>query len=175
MAAAVNPLPLPVSVEEYLRSVYDPDVDYVDGVLEERNVGEWDHAWLQRTLLFALAAQEKQFGYVVIQELRVQVAQTRFRVPDIALLRADRLPKRIATDPPLLCIEVLSPEDRVSRIRVKCQDYLRMGVPEAWMIDGERKTVRVLRNGSETEISEGVLRVPEIGIQLGLAEIFMPR
>ena len=71
MVAAVNPLPFPVSVEEYLHSVYDPDVDYVDGVLEERSVGEWDHAWLQRTLLFALALQEKQFGYLVIQELRV--------------------------------------------------------------------------------------------------------
>ena len=29
-----------VSVEEYLHSDPQPDVDYVDGVLEERNLGE---------------------------------------------------------------------------------------------------------------------------------------
>ncbi len=32
-----------VSVDEYLHSVYEPDVDYVDGVLEDRNVGEKKH------------------------------------------------------------------------------------------------------------------------------------
>jgi hypothetical protein len=36
-----------VSVEEYLSSAYDPDVDYVDGELENRNGGEKDHAKLQ--------------------------------------------------------------------------------------------------------------------------------
>ena len=41
MAAAA--MSLPVSVEEYLHSVYEPDLDYVDGRLEERNMGEFDH------------------------------------------------------------------------------------------------------------------------------------
>jgi hypothetical protein len=36
-----------VSVEEYLSSVYDPDPDYVDGELEDRNPREKDHAKLQ--------------------------------------------------------------------------------------------------------------------------------
>jgi hypothetical protein len=29
-----------VALEEYLRTSYDPDVEFVDGVLVERNVGE---------------------------------------------------------------------------------------------------------------------------------------
>lgn len=33
-----------VSVEAYFRTSYHPDVDYVDGVLEKRNVGEFDHS-----------------------------------------------------------------------------------------------------------------------------------
>jgi hypothetical protein len=36
-----------VSVEEYLKTSYSPDCDYVDGVVEERNFGERDHAWIQ--------------------------------------------------------------------------------------------------------------------------------
>ena len=36
--------PLPISTSEYLRTSYRPDCDYVDGVIEERNLGELDHA-----------------------------------------------------------------------------------------------------------------------------------
>jgi hypothetical protein len=33
-----------VSLEEYLSSVYEPECDYVDGEIEDRNVGEKDHS-----------------------------------------------------------------------------------------------------------------------------------
>jgi hypothetical protein len=33
-----------VSLEEYLSTSYDPDVEFVDGVLVERNVGDWLHS-----------------------------------------------------------------------------------------------------------------------------------
>ncbi len=32
-----------VSIGEYLTSVYRPDCDYVDGEVQERNPGEYDH------------------------------------------------------------------------------------------------------------------------------------
>ena len=35
-----------ISVEDYLASCYEPDCDFVDGHVEERNVGEWDHSRL---------------------------------------------------------------------------------------------------------------------------------
>jgi hypothetical protein len=41
-----------VSVEEYLHSDYSPDREYVDGEVQERNLGEYDHASLQNILLF---------------------------------------------------------------------------------------------------------------------------
>ena len=87
---------------------------------------------------------ERDLRFYTALELRVQVAPTRFRVPDLCLLEADRLPKRVATQPPMLCIEVLSPEDRFSRTREKCQDYLRMGVPEVWVVDPELRKAHVL-------------------------------
>jgi hypothetical protein len=33
-----------VSLEVYRRSSYEPDAVYVDGMIEERSTGEWDHA-----------------------------------------------------------------------------------------------------------------------------------
>ena len=41
-----------VSIEEYLASSYEPDMDFVDGVLEDRNVGEEPHSWPARRRLY---------------------------------------------------------------------------------------------------------------------------
>lgn len=51
--AALPPLPR-VTVEEYLNTSYEPDVEYVDGILVKRNVGDWLHSLVQSNLLFAL-------------------------------------------------------------------------------------------------------------------------
>jgi hypothetical protein len=40
-----------VSLKEYLATSYDPDVEYVDGVLEERNIGDWLHSLFSETSL----------------------------------------------------------------------------------------------------------------------------
>lgn len=39
-----------ISIAEYLRTSYRPDREYIDGVVLERNVGEYDHARLQIVL-----------------------------------------------------------------------------------------------------------------------------
>jgi hypothetical protein len=43
-AASTAAIPQFLSIEQYLNTDYRPDVDYVDGYIEERNVGETDHA-----------------------------------------------------------------------------------------------------------------------------------
>jgi hypothetical protein len=47
-----------ISVEEYLRTSYRPDCDYVDGEVVERNVGEKDHSSLQKRIILYLGARE---------------------------------------------------------------------------------------------------------------------
>ena len=46
-----------VAVEAYLRTSYDPDMEYVDGTLVERNVGERRHSRLQGFLVALLMAR----------------------------------------------------------------------------------------------------------------------
>jgi hypothetical protein len=75
-----------VPVEEYLSTVYRPDCDHVDGVVEERNVGENDHAHWQREILFYLRTRERELGIYIIQEQRVQIGPSRFRVPGISVM-----------------------------------------------------------------------------------------
>jgi Uma2 family endonuclease len=161
-----------VSVEEYLHSVYEPDMDFVDGVLEDRNVGELDHWKIQRALYDILAKGEHSGGYFVVQETRMQVSSTRFRVPDTCLISADKLQQQIIRNPPLLCIEVLSPEDRVTRLQRRCKDYLDMGVPEVWLFDPATRVAYVMRGETTTEYREGSLKLESLGLDVKLADIF---
>src|SRR5260221_9115866 len=54
-----------------------------------------------------------------------------------------------AYDPPLLVAEVLSPDDRPSRIIICTDQYLKRGVALFWLIDPEARTVTVYRKGRE--------------------------
>lgn len=168
MAAATLPF---ISIEEYLHTSYEPDADYVDGEIEERYAGEWDHSKLQKLITLALAAFEADGEYLVAFETRVQTSATRFRVPDICVIRAEDEPDRIVTAPPMLCIEVLSPEDRYSRVHARCQDYVRMGVPEVWIFDPETMAVDILRAHSSVRLTDGILQLEGTPIKLDLAEL----
>jgi len=123
-----------VSVGEYLSTSYRPDCDYVDGVVLERKLGEKSHARLQAAIWRYFDDRKQNWKVWPFIELRMQVSATRFRVPDISVTLADP-PGEVITEPPFICIEVLSPEDRLSEMRQRVQDYLDFGVPYVWIID----------------------------------------
>ena len=62
-----------ILVSEYLKSSYRPDCDYVDGRIEERNLGEHDHAALQAELIFWFGKHQQEWNIEVLPEQRVQV------------------------------------------------------------------------------------------------------
>ena len=136
-----------VSLGEYLKSVYEPDADYVDGSIEERPMGEFDHAdWRQAIIAFLLA--HKDWNIRVLPELRVRISPNRYRVPDVAVLDRSQPIEQIVTLPPLAVFEVLSPEDRMLRIQTKLQDYSDMGVAEIWLLDPETGRFQRYSSGS---------------------------
>jgi Uma2 family endonuclease len=124
-----------VPVEVYLRSSYEPDAEYVDGRIEERPMGEFDHALWQQAILKWFWKNERQWNIRAMQELRVQVAARRYRVPDVTLLDRSRATEQIITHSPLAVFEVLSPEDRMQRLKRKLEDYSAMGIAEIWVLD----------------------------------------
>lgn len=127
-----------VSVDEYLSTVYAPDREYIDGEVLERNVGESGHSGIQMIVAALLYGQRHERGIHIFPELRVQVAARRFRVPDITVT-THRIEGPILRTPPLLCIEILSPKDRASRIEKTIDDYLAFGVQYVWLIDPATK------------------------------------
>jgi Uma2 family endonuclease len=129
-----------VSVREYLNTSYEPDAEYVDGVIEERNVGEYDHATWQGALQAWFRANGRTWNVRSRAELRVQVSATRYRVPDVVVFSRDYPIEQILTRTPIAVFEVLSPDDRMSRILVKLADYERMGIRAILVIDPKTRS-----------------------------------
>ena len=65
----------------------------------------------------------------------MQVSATRFRIPDVSVLRADQPREPIITIPPLILIEVLSKDDSLRNMRERVDDYLTFGVQNIWILD----------------------------------------
>jgi len=124
-----------VSVEEYLHSTYEPDAEYVDGIIEERPLGENRHSEWQATLSHFFKMHRREWNIRVRPEYRTKTGERRYRVPDVAITDAALPDEPIATAPPLIAIEILSPEDRLSRLVVRLADFEAMGIPAIYVID----------------------------------------
>ena len=154
-----------VSLEEYLHTVYEPDCDYVDGVLEDRNVGKKNHGRTQVTVANRFMQEEKRLGIQVVTELRMQVSPSRVRIPDVAIVPADDKDE-VQVKPPLLCIEIKSPDDRLSRLLKIISEYLAFGVPMIWIIDPYNREAFVVTQENQLPQPVEELRWKDVVIQL---------
>ena len=125
MATASQPT---ITMDEYLHTAYRPDCDYVDGELQERNMGELDHGEVQGAIVEWFRRHGKDWNIRTIPELRIRVSPSRVRVADVCLLARAEATEQVPTRPPMVVIEILSPEDRVSRYEQRIDDYRKMGV-----------------------------------------------
>ncbi len=161
-----------ISVEEYLASSYEPDCDYVDGHIEERNLGETAHAMLQLRIGAYLLTHYERGGAVVGTEWRIRVSPTRIRIPDACVFLGDPV-EAVPTKPPFICIEVLSPGDRMSRVQKRIQDFLDMGVSYVWVLDPQTKQAYAATAAEGLrEVKTGVLTTANPVFEVPLAEIF---
>ncbi|MGA3317534.1 MAG: Uma2 family endonuclease [Candidatus Korobacteraceae bacterium] len=161
-----------VSVEEYLATSYRPDRDFVDGELQERNLGELEHSLLQTAVAVWFWTRQKEWNVLPIVEQRVQVAATRFRILDVSVLLADQPREPIITTPPLILIEILSKDDSLRSMRERVDDYLNFGVKHVWILDPATRRAYVCSRTGFQEPESGVLTVPGTPIRLVLNELF---
>src|SRR5580658_9304995 len=155
-----------ISVSEYLHTSYRPDCDYVDGVVEERNVGEWSHATLQAAIVAFFWTRRKLWNLQAVPEWRVQVAPTRFRIPDVCVILGREEQEPILRKPPFICIEILSSEDRMSRVQERINDYFAFCVPYVWIVDPHSRKGHNCTPQGMTETAVFRTENPEIVVPL---------
>lgn len=152
-----------------METSYRPDMEYVDGELRERNVGKWEHARVQGFLTAWFWNHQTEWGVFAAPEARVQVSPGRVRIPDVLLTTAEPQPD-VLVSPPVLVVEILSPEDSYSDTQERAQEYLDMGVGMVWIIDPKSRTGRMCQGSNWTAARE--LSVPGTGIHVDLDRIF---
>ncbi|MBV8867548.1 MAG: Uma2 family endonuclease, partial [Acidobacteriaceae bacterium] len=142
--AAIPNAPL-VSVEEYIARFVEggekPICEYLDGVLIPKSMGTKRHSQVQANITYLI---RNRYGEQLnpLPELTTRIRETQFYVPDVAI---EELARPIQgrypgpNNPVLLCVEIVSPPDRVGKLFGKCEEYHKWGVPHCWVIDPERK------------------------------------
>lgn len=161
-----------ISVDEYLRTMYHPDCDYVDGEVLERNMAEQTHSVTQGEFLFYFRSRQQEWKTFVFPEQRIQVKPTRFRIPDVCVYVGKKPKEEIFQTPPFICIEILSPEDRIDRIQDRIDDYLNFGVPYVWVINPRTRRAWGYTGGSIYEAKDGILSTENPLLTVPLNEIF---
>jgi Uma2 family endonuclease len=161
-----------ISVEEYLSTGYEPDCEFEDGLIVERNVGEFEHSLLQTLLATLFTNNIEGWGVFGLTEQRVQIAPRNYLIPDVCVLRVGSPADDILTKPPLIAIEIMSPEDTIRRAPNKASAYLHFGIEHVWVIDPH---ARVAYRGTESgleRVPAGELTVPDSPILVRIAALF---
>jgi Uma2 family endonuclease len=175
-----------VSIEDYLQTFPRPDVDFVDGHIEHRRppegnytqkemetlfLGEYEHNKLQQLLSIWFFNHAVEWNIDSVPEQRTRVSPTRIRICDFSVLRGDAPFEKVTLTPPLICIEILSPRDRITRAKVVLEDYRRMGVPNIWLIDPIKHLVWTYDSDGLHEVPATSLEVPSTPIYLPVADL----
>ena len=158
-----------ISVEEYLNTSYDPDVEYVDGVLVEPNVGDWLHSLIQSNVVYHL--RRKYPNIYAVSELRSQTRTTRYRLPDVCVVLAAPKTKYLL-DAAFLAVEILSEDDRMSKTMEKLEEYDQKGVANIWVIDPRLRKMSIYSGGSLSEVRGDVIATSDPRLELTRDDIF---
>lgn len=159
-----------VSVEEYLRTDYEPHCEYIDGVLKPKALPDFIHSYLQTLLILLIGAQRQKLGIYCLAELHSRVTPTRWRIPDVCALTKPPADGRYADvdSPPLFTIEIVSKGEPWTDLREKIADHLAMGVATVIIADPYNRTVMVATQSEPLrEISAPLtidIQVPDRGV-----------
>ena len=159
-------------VSEYLSTSYRPDRDYIDGVVLERNLGEKSHGRVQKRLIAYFTGREEGWNIDVYPEQRVQVTSTRFRIPDLTVLVGPFSNEGIVTNPPFLCVEILSKDDTMNQMQERIDDYLRFGVTNIWIVDPRTRRCFACDSSGMREMTGDLLTTSSPHIAVPLQEVF---
>lgn len=166
-------LPL-VPIEEYLKSSWRPDMEFVDGVLMERSMPTIAHSLLQIILGEYFRQFEKQFRFKALPEARTEIIErARYRIPDL-LLCPKPLPRgKIVNVVPWAVLEILSPEDQLSEMLQRFHDYTTIGVNNVVLLDPEKYIAHRFEAGSLIETAFDSLLLPTGNVPFESSRLFI--
>jgi Uma2 family endonuclease len=155
-----------LTADKYLKMHFeDLEPEFVHGDLIERSMPTLIHGWLQVLLAIRLRAA----GFPVVA-VRMRLAADVIRIPDVALFTGSLPSEQVPTQPPLVVIEIASPDDRHIEVLRKLEEYRVWGVKHIWTIQPELKRFHAYESGSLREVDQ--FELPELNIRIDADELF---
>ena len=128
-----------ISLDEYLSATYEPDMEFVNGVLVERNVGTQRHGRLQTIVASYLHRYRKAHRITVFTQTRLRLDENCHRIPDVMVLEIPYQTGKVVTDVPAITVEIKSPDDTFDYIFDKCLEYEALGVRNILVMDPDNQ------------------------------------
>jgi Uma2 family endonuclease len=158
------------SLEEYLHTSFpDLDREFRDGEIVERTLPDFLHSRTQVLIAFFFEALRKRLSVFACSELRLRLREGLVLIPDVCVYWPEPPASRFPDVPPLVAIEIMSPDDRLTAARDKLEEYRVWGVKHVWLVDPHSRRVYTCDAGL-TEVA--TLRVEEIDAELTPGDIF---
>ncbi len=131
-----------ISIEQYLKTSYTPDCEYIDGDIRGKPVVGFPHGNVQSLLSAWFINHARKWRIKVAVETRTRVTGSKVRLPDLVVVPLHvSATQGVLESPPLIAIEVLSPDDSYHDLRQRARDLRAMGTPNIWLIDPAEKTI----------------------------------
>ena len=160
------------SVDEYLSMKFEHDCEYIDGVIRERALGDFEHCFLQGFFCSIFFNHRSEWGIVSLPEQHIRITPSRYLIPDVTVVKAGLPREPRLTKPPLLVIEIQSPTDTLREVFLKSRDYLGFGITNIWVIDPKTRKAYYAKPDGLEDVTDGWLAVPETPIRVSLDELF---
>lgn len=134
----------------------------------------YNHSWIQANLIVQFA---KAPAYRIHSELTLEIQGQRL-TPDISLypssapidLRHDIIRQ---TAPPLLVVEILSPEQGSHEVLQKLDRYFGHGVKSCWVVTPPAHALSIYTaDGASSHHTSGVVTDPTLGLSVDVDALF---
>lgn len=149
-----------ITVEEFETMPLEGRWELIDGELVEMSPAEEERSNISATIVgfvwrhvrqHRLGRVDTEDGFALFPDRET------VRIPDVACVRADRVPhgearKHFARLAPDLAVEVLSPTDRTGEVVAKIEMYQEAGMPLIWLVDPEQATITVIAAGQSIRV-----------------------
>jgi Uma2 family endonuclease len=162
-----------IPVDEYLRTSFDPDCDFVDGEVLERNVGKRRHGYAQARIAAWFVNRQQTLSLEALTELRMRIGSSRVRIPDVVVCEMPVPDEEVFTSPPYLCIEVMSPDDTVIAMQDRLEDYLQFGVTNVWVVDPWKHRGWQVTAGGWATADGAIMRTADGRIAMPLVDVLL--
>ncbi|PSB32357.1 Uma2 family endonuclease [Chlorogloea sp. CCALA 695] len=171
-----------IALDEFLKLPYldeSPAWEYAEGVAIQKPMPKFRHSVLQKQLLITIDTSSD--NYTALPELRCTFAE-RSVVPDIFVIAWNRVqvndkgePEDNFLEAPDWAIEILSPDQKATRVIDNILHCLHYGCKLGWLVDPDDRSILTFAAQQEPNIYRGgvpIPTLPEVNLKLTASQIF---